>query len=161
MAPPMLIVSKLLKKSCALILLSSLAAAADLPDGPGKVTVQRVCGNCHAAQIVMSRKASKEGWERIVGDMVEKGATGTDAEFDQVIAYLAKNFPEGPAATKINVNTATAEELAATLEISGELGAAIVKYRSENGNFKSAEDLKKVPGLDAKKIDEKKDLLTF
>jgi competence protein ComEA len=146
--------------SCAFFLLGSLMNAADLPDGPGKVTVQRVCGNCHAAQIVMEKKASKEGWERIVADMAEKGATATDAEFDQVITYLTKYFPE-TGATKINVNTATAAELAATLEIPADVAAAIVKYRSEKGDFKSLEDLKKVPGLDAKKVDAKKDLLTF
>jgi competence protein ComEA len=149
------------KLSCALVLLGAYSRAADWPDGPGKVTVQRVCGNCHAAQIVMSRKASKEGWERIVTDMIEQGATATDAEFDQVVTYLAKNFPATAATTKINVNTAIAEDLAKTLEISDGLAAAIVKYRSEKGNFKSVEDLKKVPGLDEKKVDEKKDRLTF
>jgi len=150
------------RMSCAIvILLSSFATAADLPDGPGKITVQRVCGNCHAAQIVMTRKASKEGWERIVADMVDKGATATDAEFDEVIAYLAKNFPDTGGKTKINVNTAAAEELAATLEISTDLAVEIVKYRSEKGKFKSIEDLKKVPGLDEKKVEGKKDQLAF
>jgi len=152
---------QMLKVSSALILLGACSRGADLPDGPGKVTVQRICGNCHAAQIVMGRKASKEGWERIVADMVEKGATGTDAEFDQVVVYLTKNFPDTGVTTKINVNTATAEDLATILELPGNVAAAIVKYRSEKGNFKSAEDLKKVPGLDEKKVDEKKDRMAF
>jgi competence protein ComEA len=147
--------------SCALLLLSSFGSAADLPDGPEKVTVQRVCGTCHAAQIVMGRKATKEGWERIVSDMVDKGATATDAEFDQVIAYLTRNFPPTGTAAKINANTAAAAELAATFEISDDLAAAIVKYRSEKGDFKSTEDLKKVPGLSEKKVEEKKDLFIF
>src|SRR5271170_680460 len=111
------------KVSCALVLLGAGSRAADLPDGPGKVTVQRVCGTCHAAQIVMSRKASKEGWERIVADMVEKGATATDAEFDEVLVYLVKNFPDTGVSTKINVNTASADDLAATLEISKSVAA--------------------------------------
>jgi competence protein ComEA len=149
------------KVSCALVLCGACSAAADLPDGPGKVTVQRVCGNCHAAQIVMGRKASKEGWERIVADMVEKGATATDAEFDEVMVYLVRNFPDTGVSTKINVNTANAEDLAMALEISKSVAAAIVKYRSEKGNFRSAEDLKHVPGLDEKKVDEKKDRLIF
>ena len=99
--------------------------------------------------------------ERIVADMVEKGATGTDAEFDEVIVYLVKNFPDTGVATKINVNTASADDLAATLEVSKSVAAAIVKYRSEKGNFRSAEDLKQVPGLGEKKVDEKKDRLIF
>jgi len=149
------------KVFCALVLLGACSRAADLPDGPGKVTVQRVCGTCHAAQIVMGRKASKEGWERIVSDMAEKGATGTDAEFDEVIVYLAKNFPDTGISTKINVNTAGADDLATGLEISKGVAAAIVKYRSEKGNFRSAEDLKQVPGLDEKTVDEKKDRMIF
>jgi competence protein ComEA len=153
--------SPMLKFSSALILLGACSTAADLPDGPGKVTVQRVCGNCHAAQIVMGRKASKEGWERIVADMVEKGATATDAEFDEVMVYLVKNFPDNGVSTKINVNQASAEDLAATLEISKTVANAIVKYRSEKGHFRSAEDLKKVPGLDEKMVDEKKDRMIF
>ncbi|HKX30835.1 MAG TPA: helix-hairpin-helix domain-containing protein, partial [Blastocatellia bacterium] len=39
--------------------------------------------------------------------------------------------------------------------------AAIIQYRAKNGKFKSIEDLKKVPGVDAAKIEAKKDRLTF
>ena len=39
--------------------------------------------------------------------------------------------------------------------------AAIIQYREKNGNFKSIEDLKKVPGIDVDKIEAKKDRLTF
>ena len=34
-------------------------------------------------------------------------------------------------------------------------------YRKNNGNFKSLDDLKKVPGLDPKMLDAKKDHITF
>jgi competence protein ComEA len=39
--------------------------------------------------------------------------------------------------------------------------AAIIEYRAKNGPFKSIEDLKKVPGIDAAKIEARKDRLTF
>jgi competence protein ComEA len=39
--------------------------------------------------------------------------------------------------------------------------AAIVKYRTENGPFKSTDDLKKVPDLDFRKIETKKNRLAF
>jgi competence protein ComEA len=39
--------------------------------------------------------------------------------------------------------------------------AAIVQYRDKNGDFHSIEDLKKVPGVDAAKIEAKKDRLLF
>ena len=37
----------------------------------------------------------------------------------------------------------------------------MIAYREKNGLFKSVDDLKKVPGIDAKKIDAKKDRLYF
>ena len=37
----------------------------------------------------------------------------------------------------------------------------LVKYRAEHGNFKSIDDLKKVPGIDPAKIEAKKDVLIF
>lgn len=68
--------------------------AAQLPDGPGKATVERICSGCHPAQIVLGRRDTKDGWAQVVSDMVDKGANGTDAEFNTIIDYLAKHFPK-------------------------------------------------------------------
>ena len=35
-----------------------------------------------------------------------------------------------------------------------------MRYREKNGRFKSLDDLKKVPGLDFKKIDSRRDFMT-
>ncbi len=67
---------------------------AQLPDGAGKATMQKVCSGCHAPEIVIGRQDTKEGWERLVGNMAEKGANGTDDEFNTIIDYLAANFPK-------------------------------------------------------------------
>jgi mono/diheme cytochrome c family protein len=69
-------------------------AGAQLPDGPGKATMQKICSGCHAPEIVVGRHETHDGWEQIVSDMVNKGANGTDDEFDQIINYLAVNFPK-------------------------------------------------------------------
>ena len=37
----------------------------------------------------------------------------------------------------------------------------IIQYRNKNGDFHSIDDLKKVPGVDAAKIEAKKDRLVF
>jgi competence protein ComEA len=37
----------------------------------------------------------------------------------------------------------------------------VIEYRKKNGDFKSLDDLKKVPDVDAKKLDAKKDRLAF
>lgn len=68
--------------------------APQLPEGPGKEAVQRICSGCHAPEIVMGRHETKDGWAQIVGSMVEKGANGTDDEFNQIIDYLAAHFPK-------------------------------------------------------------------
>ena len=70
------------------------AQTRQLPEGAGKVTTQRICGGCHAPEIVIGKRLTKDGWEQLVSSMVEKGATGTDDEFNQIIDYLAANFPK-------------------------------------------------------------------
>jgi competence protein ComEA len=72
---------------------------------------------------------------------------------------LVKNF--GPAAAPVNVNKAGAKELQTAFEITPAEAGAIVKYRDENGAFKEIGDLKKVPKLDYKKIEAKKDRIVF
>ncbi|MHB8811098.1 MAG: ComEA family DNA-binding protein [Desulfobulbaceae bacterium] len=48
---------------------------------------------------------------------------------------------------KVNINTAPATELEALPGVGPAKAEAIVKYREENGNFKTVEDLKKVKGI--------------
>jgi competence protein ComEA len=92
--------------------------------------------------------------------MVGLGAVGTDEDFTEILDYLVKNFPQ-QSNVKINVNKATAKELETGLVLSTKESEGIVTYREKNGDFKSLDDLKKVPGLDAQKIDLKKNRLTF
>ncbi|MGB5748862.1 MAG: helix-hairpin-helix domain-containing protein [Desulfobacterales bacterium] len=51
---------------------------------------------------------------------------------------------------KINVNTASAEELAQLKGIGPSHAAKIVAYREKNGPFKMPEDLVQVPGIGQK-----------
>ena len=62
---------------------------------------------------------------------------------------------------KIQANTAAAIELESGLSLRRSQAAAIIAYRTKNGKFKSIEDLKKVPGVDADKIEAKKDRIVF
>jgi competence protein ComEA len=132
-----------------------------LPDGAGKATFEKVCGNCHGVEVAISRRETKDGWNAIIDDMIQRGAQASDDEFGEVSDYLAANFNKSTPGGKINVNTSTSKELAPVLEISEEQAAAIVKYRNENGPFHSAADLAKAPGMDAAKVDAKKSRLTF
>jgi len=69
-----------------------IAAQSPLPEGEGKKVTERVCNQCHGPENYTRKKHSKSEWEAIVDDMVEKGAAGTDDEFDTIVRYLAKNF---------------------------------------------------------------------
>jgi competence protein ComEA len=133
------------------------AGAQTLPDSPGKAVVEKMCTPCHGLENVIRARMTKDRWGSVVDDMVSRGATGTDDEIDQVIAYLATNFSR----KKVNVNKASAADVAAALEISPADAAAIVAYRTDKGNFKGLQDVMKVPGIDTKKIEATKDRLEF
>lgn len=92
--------------------------------------------------------------------MVAFGAKGTQKEFSEVIDYLATHFPAGEVPL-INVNKARAIDLESGLTLKRSEAAAILQYRGKNGDFKSVEELMKVPGIDRAKIEAKKDRLTF
>src|SRR5437867_9864535 len=97
----------------------------NLPDGAGKVLVERSCSKCHDLVEIIRSKNTREGWARLVDEMVSRGAEGSDQELEQIVAYLTTNF--SPA--KVNVNKALWSELSAALAVSREPASAIVEYR--------------------------------
>ncbi len=81
------------------LILGAIAALAiaqvQLPEDENKKVVERVCVDCHGAENFVKLHHDKDGWDKIVNEMVEKGAKGNDEDFDKVVAYLVKYF--GPA----------------------------------------------------------------
>ena len=144
----------------AAVLATALHAASVLPDGPGKQLTVTICGKCHSPDRSAALHQSRRAWDMTVAKMVGMGATGTDDQLNEVVNYLAKSFP-APPPRPIDINTATPVDLESSLLLLKSEAKAIVKYRTENGNFKSLDDLRKVPGLDFKKIEEKKDRIAF
>jgi hypothetical protein len=71
---------------------ASVRAADDIPEGPGKETVIKVCTACHGIIEFTSQKHTKTEWDEVVDNMAQRGARASDAEFDTIVAYLAKNF---------------------------------------------------------------------
>lgn len=62
---------------------------------------------------------------------------------------------------KININTASKEELESLPGIGSTLAQRIIEYREENGLFSSAEDLLRVKGIGEKKLERIKDQITW
>ena len=90
----------------------------------------------------------------------------TEEETPIAVEYLAEHFgrekaAEGSQADKLNVNKATAKELAAGLGLSDKEAEAVVEHRQKNGAFAKWEDLAKVPDLDTTKIEARKDQIAF
>ena len=131
-----------------------------LPPGEGKDVVERVCAPCHGVYPLMQRNRSKTAWERTVEGMEARGAKGTEADFKLVVQYLTDHFGV-PVVDKINVNKASSRSLTSFLNLFPEQADSIVEYREKNGSFRDFEDLKKVPGVDAKKLEAKKESITF
>ncbi len=130
------------------------------PEGAGKAELQKLCVGCHELEKAFSIKQDRVGWERTMEKMVATGMKCTDEEYKLVLEYLIKNYAADEV-PKIKVNKASAIELESGLSLKRSQAKAVIDYREKNGPFKSIEDLKKVPGIEAEKIEAKKDRLSF
>jgi competence protein ComEA len=138
------------------LLTAALARAQDaLPEAPAKKTVETVCGACHEIQTAIGTRRTKAGWNSVIDAMANRGARASDREFDAIVEYLAKYFG------LVNVNKASAKEIEDIVGLSASTAEAIVRYRMGNGEFADLESLKKVPGIDAGLIEERKNRIAF
>jgi competence protein ComEA len=126
-----------------------------LPAGPEREKMVKLCVGCHEIDLVVARRHTREEWDGVVEDMIARGTKGTEAELSLVAEYLSKYLG------KVSVNSATAKELEDGLKIPEQDAQAIVSWRKEHGKFKNVEDVRKVPGLDAAKIGEKRGWMSF
>lgn len=64
-----------------------------------------------------------------------------------VLALIMCLVLVGSAMAAVNINTATKEELTSIKGIGDKRAQEIINYRKKNGDFKSVDDLEKVPGI--------------
>jgi competence protein ComEA len=129
-----------------------------LPDEPGRDVMVRVCGSCHEARRAASVRLTRDGWAAVIDSMQKRGARVSEDEFPIVLDYLAAHFL-GEAPRPLNLNTATPIDLETAGGLLRHEAAAVIRYRQRHGPFKSVDDLKNVPGLDFKKIENRRDAL--
>lgn len=77
------------------------------------------------------------------------------------VRILLPTFLDAEEEDKINLNTASAEELASLPGIGGVLAARIVAYREEHGPFQTLDDIMQVSGIGSKVVEEIRDLATL
>lgn len=68
------------------------AQAADLPEGPGKAEVVRVCTQCHGIAVVTGAKRTREEWQDVVNNMIRRGANASTRETSGIVQYLTLHF---------------------------------------------------------------------
>jgi competence ComEA-like helix-hairpin-helix protein len=119
--------------------------------------------------MITQNRGTHDHWESVVDDMASRGAEGTDEELDQVVQYLAAHFgpdsaPGGKAKSvpqTVDVNAATAEGLVRTLGLTQAGADAVLAYRAKHGSIGNLQTLEKIPGVDAKQIEQKKTIIRF
>jgi competence protein ComEA len=133
---------------------------ADIPAGAGKDATVKYCSDCHSIEQAVSLRQGTEEWKATLDKMIGMGATIPDDSVEAILGYLSKHFG-ADAPLPIRVNKASAVDLESLLLLKRSEAKAIIDYRTEHGDFKSIDDLRKVQGVDFKKIEAKKDLLVF
>jgi competence protein ComEA len=140
--------------STAVVFSSGVLGQSSAEDAADKKAFETVCGACHSVSMADGMR-SEEEWIDTVEKMARIGATGSDEQFDRLMRFLLHTM------TKVNINSATASQIAPVLEISDATAEAVVKRRSEIGKFKALGDLKRIPGVDPAKLEARKDRIVF
>ena len=84
----------------AVLAAASIAAHAQMqgkppmPDGRGKQLVEALCSSCHALQLIQNSSGyTRDQWRELTSYMVNM--SGSPAQMNEVLDYLAKNYPPG------------------------------------------------------------------
>ena len=93
--------------------------------------------------------------------MLRRGMQGDDEEIREITNYLATKLSRETPSPRVNVNQTNARDLATGLGITETKARLIVRHREANGNFKTIDDLLKVPGISMGAIESKRAQIDF
>jgi len=77
-----------------------------------------------------------------------------------IVSPLVSAQTAAKAGDKVNINTASLEELQKLPRIGPQIAQRILDFRKENGSFKRTEDIMKVRGIGEKVYEQLKDMIT-
>jgi competence ComEA-like helix-hairpin-helix protein len=119
-------------------------------------TFTRNCVKCHPVDRIAGSRRTRTQWEEVMTTMqTARGAVIPDEDWDVIQTYLVKHYG------RVNVNRATADDLAEVLSITPEAATAVVQYRKEHGEFVDFDAFAKVPGLDLEEVEKLRDAISF
>jgi competence ComEA-like helix-hairpin-helix protein len=140
------------------------AAAAPLPDGPGKQFILMQCTACHQPDHFTKYHHTAEEWQVIIARMGARVPGATKPDLDTVLKYFVTNYPKIDAPedpNKVNMNKATAMDIETRLDLTASEAEAIVRYRETHGDFKEWRDMLIIYGVDGKKIQTRQERMAF
>jgi competence protein ComEA len=126
-----------------------------LPDAPGKAVLVGVCTACHGTDLIVDTPRTVPVWTDTLLLMKDLGAEASEENWKTIADYLTTHLAH------LDVNKATAGEVALVFGVSEKIAEGVVAYRDKQGGFKTIDDLKKAPDLDARKIDALQPRLIF
>jgi len=118
-----------------------------LPEAPGKAVLTMMCTTCHATDVITDAPRTVPSWVDTILSMKDFGAQGSEEDWKAVTDYILVNLAH------LDVNKSTAAEMAPVLRVSEKVAEGVVVYREKQGSFKTIDDLKRAPDLDAATID--------
>ena len=138
-----------------------IAGAQEVPaaDARGREIAQQACSVCHGLDYPFEARRTASEWEATVNDMIGRGAPLLEGERPLLLQFLTKYY--GPEKPRTNINQASAQELIAAFGLSPSEAEEIARFKQQHGTIYGWEDLRKIPNLDLKKLEAKRDVLAF
>ena len=122
--------------------IDAVTAAGGLMPGADQTGVNLAARCTDGEQIIVPAKGAASA---------PAGATGSNA---------GSSGGAAPGSSKVDLNTATVDQLDALPGIGPATAKKIVDDRTQNGPFRSVDDLQRISGIGPKKVDSLKDLVT-
>jgi len=116
---------------------------------------RRVCIRCHTSDRVVQGRRFRSQFEELIEQMIARGAVVNDEDYEVIIKYLVTEFG------RVDVNKATAADLAEVLHLEPADAAAIVAARKTAGRFADFEALIAAPGVPVDALKKRRDALFF
>ena len=76
------------------------AAPSALPEGAGRETTQRVCGQCHSVGMFAAQRHTQAEWNQVISRMMAKGMTAPEDDLYEISDYLTEKLGKAEAAPR-------------------------------------------------------------